>query len=138
VRIYISGAIGTDVPGTTPESRREAFYTMQNRLELAGHEAVNPLDVPACSPIPDGACGVPVDPTDEQSHSWLCYMKYDIRAMMECDAVLGLHNSHVSKGALVEINLAQALGMPVFVEYENGVVNQTLGEVTVASLLGGA
>lgn len=134
MRIYISGAIGSETPDT-PEDRRKRFHDMEERLAAAGHEPINPIKVPACSPIPNGACGRPVKPEDPESHSWQCYMRYDIRALMECDAVVALHNWNISKGSVVEVNLARALDIPVWGEFiDNGTVLQTSGPVTVAGL----
>lgn len=125
MRIYISGPIGTPVSGTTLESRRKAIYDMVERVREAGHEPVNPLLIDACSPIPDGACGVPVDADDPQSHSWACYMKYDIREMLLCDGVLALYKWAESAGANVEVTVAMLLNMNVWAQDSRGIVRLT-------------
>lgn len=59
---------------------------------------------------------VPVSPI-ELSHnhgkSWEEFMKEDIAAMLQCDAVFALSNYRQSKGANIEVNLATLLGIKI-------------------------
>lgn len=49
----------------------------------------------------------------DHDKSWQSYMKEDIRALMECDAIAMLPNYKSSKGALIELNLAKSLGFEI-------------------------
>jgi len=49
----------------------------------------------------------------DHDKSWLNYMKTDIIALMECDAIFLLENWEESKGACIEHSLAIKLGYEV-------------------------
>ena len=92
MKIYISG------PMTGIEDfNKPAFNYWSNKVSLRGHEAVNPAALP-----------MPKDP------SWCEFMKQDIRALMDCEAVLCLPGWEFSRGAKIEVNLAVELGLKVF------------------------
>lgn len=49
----------------------------------------------------------------DHDKSWGSYMKEDIKALMDCDAIAMLPNYEESKGALIELNLAKSLGFEI-------------------------
>lgn len=49
----------------------------------------------------------------DHDKSWQSYMKKDIRALIDCDAIAMLPNYESSKGALIELNLAKSLGFEI-------------------------
>jgi len=49
----------------------------------------------------------------DHDKSWQSYMKEDIKALMNCDAIAMLPNFNKSKGALIELNLAKSLGFEI-------------------------
>lgn len=49
----------------------------------------------------------------DHDKSWQSYMKEDIRALIDCDAIAMLPNYESSKGALIELNLAKSLGFEI-------------------------
>jgi len=60
---------------------------------------------------------VPVNPiklNHAHDKTWLSYMKEDIIAMMECDAIFMLSNYKTSKGAMIELELAKELGFSIY------------------------
>ena len=93
-KIYISGQI----TGLSQAEAEKLFD--QAETQLKGIEpqsiAINPMKI-------------------EHNHdkSWLNFMKQDIKALMDCDAIYLLKNWQSSKGAMVEYQLAQALGYQV-------------------------
>lgn len=92
MKIYISG------PMTGIEDfNKKAFNYWANKISFRGHEAVNPATLPT-----------PITP------DWTEYMKQDIKALLDCDAVLCLPGWQFSRGAKIEINLAVELGLKVF------------------------
>jgi hypothetical protein len=113
MKLYLSGAIATEPDFTA------LFKKDQIRLEGLGYEVVNPVEVLACRDDRDEY----VSParcleTDQASklgdlHSWQCYMKYDLMAMLKCDGVAMLNNHLQSKGAMLEGYLAMQVGMPI-------------------------
>lgn len=91
-KIYISGKI----TGLEENEAYELFAKAEKELQSKGFEVVNPMTI-------------------EHNHdkSWLNYMKTDIKALMECDAIYMIHNWETSKGAKIERQLAIDLGMKV-------------------------
>jgi nucleoside 2-deoxyribosyltransferase len=76
---------------------------------------------------------MPVCPLElEHNHekTWSAYMKEDMAAMLQCDAVYAQVNWSYSKGATIEINTALSIGMKVihqkhFKLYEKDTANNT-------------
>lgn len=111
LKIYISGAI-TGVP---IEEARLTFEDAAKHVTGTGHVAVNPFDVP-----PHWRCDCPIDVTDTAgaggSHSWACYLRGDLAALLDCDAILMLPGWESSHGARLELTTASACGLRVFWE----------------------
>lgn len=91
--IYISGPITQHPTGNV-----EAFAAAVLAVESKGHKAINPHDV--CSHLIDA--------------HWLDYMRLDIKALMDADAILLLPEWDMSRGSKIEINIFVHLGLPVF------------------------
>jgi hypothetical protein len=89
-RIYLSGPM-TGLPGLN----FPAFHSMTTQLRAAGHTVTNPAEL-----NPDGG-------------SWNDCMRRDIAALMDCDTVARLPGWHTSKGARLEVLIAERLGMTV-------------------------
>ena len=90
MKVYISGAI-TGVP-----NYRELFKIEEVKLRYAGHEVINPCDLP-----------------HEHDQSYKKFMKEDLKALLECDAIYMLHGWEGSKGAILEYNVAVMCGLNV-------------------------
>jgi hypothetical protein len=89
VRIYISG------PMTGyPEFNYPAFRAAEHHLRNLGHDTANP----ARHPVQD---------------SWAAYMRLDLADLVTCDAVAVLPDWELSRGAVLEVHVAQQLGMSV-------------------------
>lgn len=73
-----------------------AFYEAADRLRHLGYGVVNPAEFGH----------------DLEMH-WEDCMKRDIPLMLTCDFVVVLPGWHESKGARLEADIANALGMPV-------------------------
>ena len=89
MKVYISGAISNQA------NPRPAFDIAAQALRAAGHEVINPYDL------------------DHSTHgrAWADFMRVDIKALMDCDAVAMLPGWRGSRGASIECALAQDLGM---------------------------
>lgn len=94
-KVYISGPIS----GYDHAERKEAFASAANRFRRQGYYVVNPMEIQ----LPKDA-------------SWSEYMRADIRAMMDCDIIYQLKGWQTSRGATIERNLAEELGMHVMQE----------------------
>lgn len=89
-RVYIAGPM-SNYPG----HNFKAFNTAASLLTLGGHTVVNPVDI---NP----------DPTSR----WADCLKQDLPRLLECDMVVVLPNWELSKGAKLEVHVAQAVGIP--------------------------
>lgn len=88
--IYLSG------PMTGfPDLNFPAFHAMTTSLRAGGHKVTNPAEL-----NPDGG-------------SWNDCMRCDIAALMNCDTVATLPGWEHSKGARLEVLIAERLGMTV-------------------------
>ncbi|TKK29527.1 hypothetical protein PspCFBP13528_17495 [Pseudomonas sp. CFBP13528] len=89
-RIYLSGPM-TGLPGLN----FPAFAAMTASLRADGHVVTNPAEL------------------NPDSGSWTDCMRRDIAALMECDTVATLPGWEHSKGASLEVLIAERLGMTV-------------------------
>jgi Domain of unknown function (DUF4406) len=94
-RIYVSGPMTG-----LPELNFPAFNATAESLRAVGHVVTNPAEL-----NPDGA-------------SWHDCMRRDIVALMDCDTVATLPGWEHSKGARLEVLIAERLGMTVVDAHE--------------------
>ena len=92
MKIYISGPISG-----LPDGNFEAFREAEEAITERGHTAINPHT--DCAGFIGG---------------WSDYMRADIRAMMDADAVLMLPDWEKSRGAALEMQLAMQLNIHIF------------------------
>lgn len=90
--IYISGAMTGK-----PDLNYPAFNTMAAKLQANGAIVVNPAEQP-------------------EHASWEAYMRHDLRLLLDCTAIFMLEGWQFSRGALLEHQVATALGMLVLYE----------------------
>lgn len=93
-KIYISGKI-TGIEKEAPA----LFEAAEKKLKIKGYEVVNPMTIP-----------------HEHDKSWNSYMKADVKAMCDCDEIFMLANWKDSKGAIIEWNIANFLGLKISYE----------------------
>lgn len=88
-KVYISGPItGVDF------GNRFAFSCARSALELCGYEVVDPSEVQL----------------DDEA-SWADYMRADLKLLLDCDYIYMLEGWEDSKGARLERELAENLGI---------------------------
>lgn len=95
-KVYISGKI----TGASPEEL-DLFRMASQRLEQHGEQPIAPIK----NGIPTN--GLPYDAP------WIEHIIKDLRILNECDAIIFLPNYQKSKGAMVELYTAQALGKEI-------------------------
>ena len=88
--IYISGPMSS-----LPNLNRDAFAAAAAKLRGLGYAVVNPAET---------------DPPGEPT--WEECMRADIRDMMGCTHLALLPGWENSRGATLEVHIAEALGMP--------------------------
>jgi hypothetical protein len=109
-RIYISGPMTG-----LPEFNFPAFHAAAATLRNSGHEAVNPAEINA-----------------ETGGDWHYYLKADIKALCDCNALALLPGWQNSKGAHLELHIAHRLGLEIgtvdeFVSSPNTEVDRASG-----------
>lgn len=83
-----------------PDQNYPAFHDAGARLTVAGYTVLNPVDNEAENPHPGT-----VQP-------WPWYMRRALRQVLAADAVAVLPGWDASRGANLEVSVAQQLGMP--------------------------
>lgn len=91
--IYISGPMTG-----MPDLNFPAFHAAAAKLRAAGMTVVNPAELDAADPAP---------------LEWHQYLRRDIAQLIECNAIALLPGWERSKGARLELHIAQQLGMLV-------------------------
>lgn len=89
MKLYVCGPI------TGIENYKESFKKAQCTLMRAGYDIVNPCELNSA-----------LDP-------WQACMKKDIPAMLSCDGIALLPGWENSKGAKLELHIAQRVCLPV-------------------------
>lgn len=90
-RIYISGPMTG-----LPDFNYPAFHAAAHLLRVRGHEAINPAELCA-----------------ETGKDWHYYMRLDLKALCDCDALALLPGWQNSKGAHLELHIAHRLGLEI-------------------------
>lgn len=90
-RVYISGPMTG-----LPELNFPAFHDAAKYLRACGYEVVNPAEL---------------DAEDKRELTWEQYMRRDIKALCDCDAIAFLPGYQKSRGAMAEKFVAQTLGL---------------------------
>jgi hypothetical protein len=93
--VYISGSI-TNRP---IEEASKHFSKAEEFLKEKGHSVVNPMVL-----------------KHDHDKTWLSYMKEDIVALMQCETIYMLKGWDLSRGAVIEFNLAKELGFKIMFE----------------------
>ena len=92
LRVYISGPMTG-----RPNHNKPAFYAAAALLAEAGHIPVNPAEITAAM---IGA-------------EWTDFMRADIKALCDCDAIALLPGWEMSQGAQLELHIAHRLGLAI-------------------------
>ena len=108
---YVSGKIA----GLSESEMRENFERGCNLIvNEYEKKPLSPLDIPACL-TEDCNTGNMKLADGSYLHTWECYLKHDIAAMLlECDEIWLLPNWHDSQGAKFELLVAEKVGFPVY------------------------
>ena len=109
-RCYIAGPIAGR-PGA-----REMFADAAKLWEDSGYEVVNPFDVAPHEHEGDCPPGYTPGEGEHEHTSSACYMRADLRALLDCDAIYMLPGWRESRGATAEHTVAVACGIPVLEE----------------------
>lgn len=97
---YISGPI------TNNPSYRKQFNEAAKHLESQRQIVLNPVKLGLMLELEQGA------------PSWTDYMKLDITALIQCDAIYMLKGWESSKGATLEHHIAKELGLKITYQEE--------------------
>lgn len=94
--IYISGPMTG-----LPDLNFPAFHAAASLLRAQGHEVRNPAEV-----------------GEEPGKTWEDYMRKDLRLLCDCDAIYMLPGYKNSRGACLELTVAERLGFEVMYQAE--------------------
>jgi hypothetical protein len=85
-----------------PNNNKRAFEIAEQKWEKLGFEVINPHDLCA---------SIVIEHQGTAAELWQKCMKRDISIMVRCDVVVLLDGWSNSRGATIERNLAQQLGI---------------------------
>lgn len=92
-KVYISGKI------TGIDNYSELFQKAETHLVSKGYEVVNPVKL-----------------VHDHDGSWESYMRVDLMALLDCNAIYLLRNHMDSRGTLIEKSLAHNLSFEIIHE----------------------
>lgn len=75
----------------------DQFNMWADHLRSKGYQVSNPADVGAAEP----------------GKTWADYLRHDIKLVADADMIATLEGWQNSRGAVLEVHIAHALGMPV-------------------------
>jgi hypothetical protein len=89
-----------------------AFFEAEEKLLALGYDVINPAhnDGPNLELALESA-----GTAERPNHSWAWYMKRDLPNVLEADALCVLPGWQNSKGASLEVHVATAIGLPIYV-----------------------
>lgn len=102
MKVYISGKITGD-PNYKKNFKKAVHKIIEKGKEMFETTEEIQMFNPATISLPDNA-------------TWEDYMKYDLKILIDCDAVYMLKGWHESKGANLEFKIAQKMGKKIFFE----------------------
>jgi hypothetical protein len=110
MKLYLAGPMSD-----LPYFNYPAFKKAAEALRALGHEVINPAEL---------------DEPDQDSVSvpWADYIRRDLRYLLECEAVAVLPGWRDSKGASLEVYVAESLGMEILDATELRSVAETVLE----------
>ena len=91
-KIYISGKI----TGLDLDVAKRSFDNAKKEVEQMGFTPVSPFDL-----------------KHDKNESWHEYMRTDIKALVECDYLYLMNNFITSKGAKLELEIANRIGLEI-------------------------
>lgn len=98
MKVYLCGPMSK-----MPDLNAPAFREAARSLRANGHEVVSPIEL-------DEAEGTLVE-VPVGSPEWQRFLKRDITAMLTCEAICPLDNWERSRGASLEMGVAEQLGL---------------------------
>ena len=113
--MYVSGPIMY-----ADADAEDQFKKWSKTLALLDWDPIDPRDIPAkCG----GACiTLPHEDEKGMAHSWKCFLRYDLMAMLKCDGVFMIPGWHDSHGARLEMQTAVACGIPVYTNLGDSII----------------
>lgn len=107
MKIYIAGPMTG-----RPDWNFPAFFETEEKLKELGYEVVNPAHNDGTT-LEEALANS--GSTNSPSKSWGYYMRRDLPHVLSVDAICVLEGWRDSKGASLEVHVAEALGLPIYV-----------------------
>ena len=107
MKIYIAGPMSGVENFNFP-----LFFETEEKLKELGYEVINPAHNDG--ETLEEALAMAGTP-DKPNNPWSYYMRRDLPNVLNVDALCVLPNWRKSKGALLEVHIAKALGLPIYV-----------------------
>lgn len=106
-KVYIAGPMTGK-----PDWNFPAFFEAERQLSELGYEVINPAHNDG--PTVELALQSAGDPS-RPNHTWAYYMKRDLPHVLAVDALCVLPGWQESRGAQLEVQVAEAIGLPLMI-----------------------
>lgn len=106
-KVYVSHPIKGQTEEQISTNERWGKEWIEDVLKA---EALLPRSIPV-QPHEGEHCPRIMDAGEGADHDWSCYMRADIAAMMDCDAILMMPGWMYSRGAGLELHIALQVGL---------------------------
>lgn len=103
--------VASPIFGLEPDERKRAFLAGRSLANRNGYDAVLPIEVkaePHEGPCPPGRH------SEGAPHAEACHIKADIKAMLDCDALILMPDWVISWGCKLEFQVASASGLKIY------------------------
>lgn len=110
MKIYVAGPMSGK-----PLFNFPAFDMVSERLRAAGHAVISPADLTRETWDKLGLCFDPANPPkDHAATDYSLYMRNDLMAVMDVDALVLLEGWEKSRGAAIEVAVGHLFGKKFF------------------------
>lgn len=103
--IYIAGKVS----GLHEQEVSEKFENAKKTIEAMNYEVINPVELVKAHLNEFWRCKTLTD-----SDVWKIAMKVCIKKLVDCDGIVLLPDWQQSRGALLEVKIAEGLGIPIY------------------------
>ena len=122
MKVYIVGPMGGRI-----DNNYSAFFDAESMITRLGHKAINPARLDSTDTnqdISEALKDAIASIKDNNKNGWEYYIRRDLSQLMEADALCVLPGWQDSRGASIEVNLANSVNMPILILKEDKLVSR--------------
>lgn len=122
MKVYIAGPMSGRINYNYP-----AFFDAEIKIANLGHEAINPARLDSSNTIQNVSKALEesiasIQDNDKNGHTWEYYIRRDLPQLMKADAICVLPGWQDSRGASIEVDIANSVNMPILILKEGKLI----------------